>query len=479
MQETARDNEDAVDSSAAVARPGAARGRFSIRARSGPWRDVLRRRLLALADAVAVLTGGFLAAELVDAPPVYVSAALLPLWLVLAKLNGLYDADHRALRHLTVDELGAIGAWVATATTTEVLLLTSIGEAHFSAAGAVGLFALVFLCAGPLRAVARTVWRRRVPRERALIIGSGPVADASRRKLELFSDIHVDCAAQLDERALNGGSWEHELLGDGTFDRVIIASEGVSESLIAHQVAVCRLHGLKLSVVPPARAMFGTAVQLHHIAELPMIEYSTWDPARSTALIKRTVDTSLAAVALVVLAPVILLIALLVRLDSRGPAFFVQRRAGLNGAPFPMVKFRTMTADAEARLAELVDIHALEVPMFKLAPDPRVTRVGRLLRRTSLDELPQLINVVRGEMSFIGPRPEQVELVERYAPEHRFRLSVKPGITGPMQVYGRGDLRFDERLAVEREYVENLSLARDLRILLLSIAAVARGRGAL
>jgi lipopolysaccharide/colanic/teichoic acid biosynthesis glycosyltransferase len=116
--------------------------------------------------------------------------------------------------------------------------------------------------------------------------------------------------------------------------------------------------------------------------------------------------------------------------------------------------------------------------MFKLRADPRVTRVGRLLRRTSLDELPQLINVLRGEMSIVGPRPEQLDLVERYAPEHRFRLQVKPGITGPMQVYGRGELTFDERLAVEREYVENLSLARDIRIVLMTLPAVFGRRGA-
>jgi lipopolysaccharide/colanic/teichoic acid biosynthesis glycosyltransferase len=116
--------------------------------------------------------------------------------------------------------------------------------------------------------------------------------------------------------------------------------------------------------------------------------------------------------------------------------------------------------------------------MFKLVQDPRVTRIGRFLRRTSLDELPQLLNVLRGDMSLVGPRPEQIELVERYRPEHVFRLTVKPGLTGPMQVYGRGELTFDERLAVERDYIENLSLGRDLRILALTLTAVVGGRGA-
>ena len=143
-----------------------------------------------------------------------------------------------------------------------------------------------------------------------------------------------------------------------------------------------------------------------------------------------------------------------------------------------MYKLRTMTADAEESLSEIVRLEDLREPMFKLRNDPRVTRVGRLLRRFSLDELPQLVNVLRGEMSIVGPRPEQVELVERYAPEHRFRLEVKPGMTGPMQVFGRGELSFGERLAVELDYVENVSLGRDLRILFQTVPAIIRGTGA-
>jgi lipopolysaccharide/colanic/teichoic acid biosynthesis glycosyltransferase len=137
-----------------------------------------------------------------------------------------------------------------------------------------------------------------------------------------------------------------------------------------------------------------------------------------------------------------------------------------------------MIRGAEAMLPELVSIDDLTDPMFKIKSDPRVTRVGRFLRRTSLDELPQLLNVLRGEMSIVGPRPELMDLVERYSPEHEVRLRVKPGITGPWQVYGRSELSFEEVLAVEREYVENLSLARDLRIVLMTLPAVIGRRGA-
>jgi lipopolysaccharide/colanic/teichoic acid biosynthesis glycosyltransferase len=143
-----------------------------------------------------------------------------------------------------------------------------------------------------------------------------------------------------------------------------------------------------------------------------------------------------------------------------------------------MLKFRTMVEGAHERLADVVEVETLPSPMFKLRDDPRITRVGRLLRRWSLDELPQLVNVLRGDMSLVGPRPEAVEMVERYRPEHRFRLEARPGMTGPMQVFGRGNLSFDERLAVEREYIENLSFGRDARILLMTIPAVLSGRGA-
>ena len=241
----------------------------------------------------------------------------------------------------------------------------------------------------------------------------------------------------------------------------------------------CRRREIKLGLVPPARGIFGTAVQLDHLAELPILQYNTWNVSRSTQLGKRLIDLLVSWLLLAALAPAMAIIACAVMLDSRGGVFFRQRRCGRSGTPFWIWKFRTMHSGAEARLSELVQLDALEAPVFKFERDPRVTRVGRLLRRTSLDELPQLWNVLRGDMSLVGPRPEQVDLVDCYTEEAReIRLAVKPGLTGPMQVFGRGALTFDERLAVERDYVENLSLWRDLRILLMTGSAVVQGRGA-
>jgi lipopolysaccharide/colanic/teichoic acid biosynthesis glycosyltransferase len=225
--------------------------------------------------------------------------------------------------------------------------------------------------------------------------------------------------------------------------------------------------------------MFGTAVRLSHVADLPVVEYNTWEVARSTFLLKRALDLAVGVPLLLLALPVIAVVALAVRLDTPGPSLFRQRRAGIGEHPFRMFKFRSMEFDAERRLEEIgVDFEALSDPMFKVPDDPRITRLGKLLRRSSLDELPQLLNVVKGDMSMVGPRPEELGIARLYAPEERFRLSVKPGLTGPMQVYGRGDLQWDERLAVEREYVENLSLGRDLRILAMTAAAVLGRRGA-
>jgi exopolysaccharide biosynthesis polyprenyl glycosylphosphotransferase len=438
--------------------------------------DPLRRRLLAAADTVAVLLACVVLSRLADAETGLWLAACLPVWLVLAKLTGLYDRDHRALRHLTVDELPTIVLWATVSTAVTVSLIGATPADTVGAPAALAVLATAAVGAASLRALARLTWRRLTPPERALMIGRPALTEAIRRKLELFPDIHVTVIGERedvrDDELTDRQAWL-----DGV-DRAIVAADGIDPGALDALVALCRREGVKLSVIPPSRGLFGTTVQLTHIADLPIVECMTWDFSRSTLLLKRSLDLALAVPLLVLTAPLMAVLAVAVRLDSHGPALFVQRRAGLAGRPFSMMKFRTMTDGAEARLPELIAVDKLEQPMFKLRDDPRVTRVGHWLRRASLDELPQLVNVVRGEMSLVGPRPEQMDLVARYREEHLFRLAVKPGLTGPMQVYGRGDLTFEERLAVEREYVENLSISRDLRILALTLAVVAGGDGA-
>lgn len=194
--------------------------------------------------------------------------------------------------------------------------------------------------------------------------------------------------------------------------------------------------------------------------------------------VKRALDIVGALVGLALSIPLVAVAAVMIKLDSPGPVFYYQVRIGENGRPFRIVKLRSMVQDADARLDELVDLESLDEPAYKLLNDPRVTRVGQVLRRTSLDETPQFFNVLVGEMSLVGPRPEDARIVAMYNDEQRRRLAVKPGMTGPMQVNGRGDLPLSERLRLELDYIDNYSLRRDLAILLRTFPTIWRGHGA-
>jgi exopolysaccharide biosynthesis polyprenyl glycosylphosphotransferase len=438
--------------------------------------EPLLRRMLAMADVLAIsaaaVSVGLWGSGVAGSLLLVLSA---PIWIVTAKLAGLYDRDHRTLRHLTVDEVPWLLVWTLSSTALLTLLLVPFRALDLSSSDRLLVWGTVLGLGFSLRAGMRALWRRITPAQRVLIVGDGPLAHAVVRKLELFPDIHAEIAGRIESCSALRESLD-ELRTD--LDRIVIACSELSEELLEKLLPFCRLRRVKLTVIPPTRGMFGTATHLTHIADLPLLDYNTWDISRTTVGLKRAFDIGVAVGGLILASPLFVLVALATLLDSGRPIFFRQTRAGERGRPFQMLKFRTMVRDAETMLAELVPFEELDAPMFKLKADPRVTRVGRLLRRTSIDELPQLINVLRGEMSIVGPRPEQLDLVDRYAPEHQFRLQIKPGITGPMQVYGRGELTFEERLAVEREYVENLSLVRDLRILVMTLPAVFGRRGA-
>jgi lipopolysaccharide/colanic/teichoic acid biosynthesis glycosyltransferase len=195
-------------------------------------------------------------------------------------------------------------------------------------------------------------------------------------------------------------------------------------------------------------------------------------------LFKRGMDIVGALVGLLVSAPLVAVAAIAIKLDSQGPIFYLQQRVGEHGRSFRIAKLRSMRANAEEQLAELIDITALDEPVFKLVDDPRVTRVGRFLRRYSLDESPQFWNVLAGQMSLVGPRPEDAQIVALYDDYQRQRLLMKPGITGPMQINGRGDLSLRDRIALELDYIQHYTLWRDIDILLKTVPTVLSSRGA-
>jgi exopolysaccharide biosynthesis polyprenyl glycosylphosphotransferase len=236
--------------------------------------------------------------------------------------------------------------------------------------------------------------------------------------------------------------------------------------------------GIDVAVAPALTAIAGPRIHTRPVAGLPVLHvevprYEGWK-----RVLKAVFDWSAAAIAVTLLSPVLLVLALLVAADSRGPIFFHQERVGLNGRVFRMHKFRSMGVDAEERRKELEDSNEAAGPLFKMKDDPRVTRVGRWMRRYSMDELPQLFNVLAGEMSMVGPRPPLVEEAAKYEPTVRRRLLVKPGITGPWQISGRSDLSWDEGVRLDLYYVENWSLANDLILLVRTVGAVVLNRGA-
>ncbi len=235
---------------------------------------------------------------------------------------------------------------------------------------------------------------------------------------------------------------------------------------------------VELAVAPALTEIAGPRIHIRQLAGLPLLHVAVPQYEGSKQAAKAVFDVTTAVVLSILLSPVLLVLALIVRFSSRGPVIFKQERVGLNGRTFRMLKFRTMVDGAEDRLDELMPLNEGSGPLFKVRDDPRVTRVGRILRRYSLDELPQLWNVIRGDMSIVGPRPPLPSEVERYEPEVRRRLLVKPGVTGPWQISGRSDLSWAEGVRLDLFYVENWSLMGDLLMIWRTLRVVLRRHGA-
>ena len=242
---------------------------------------------------------------------------------------------------------------------------------------------------------------------------------------------------------------------------------------------VCKLQWspVRIKLLPDFLEMAAIRASAVDLGGLPLICLREPVIGGFEELIKRAMDILISAVALVLSGPLMLLTALLIRLDSPGPIIYKHERIGENGKPFKLFKFRSMVSNADELLPELIDIDKLEQPAFKIKGDPRVTRVGRIIRRLCLDELPQLWNVLKGEMSLVGPRPEITEMVKKYNSWQLKRLAVKPGLTGPMQVNGSGDLPLNERVKLELAYIENYSIWEDIKILTKTAVAVISGNG--
>jgi len=259
---------------------------------------------------------------------------------------------------------------------------------------------------------------------------------------------------------------------------VFIALPGEQYQEIARLLQACQRHGIRAQVVPDLLQLSMNRVEMNNMAGIPTLRIREAGISGSQRLAKRTLDLSLMLLLSLPTLLVMSLIALAIRLDSPGPVLYSGVRIGKDGRPFKMYKFRSMVVGADEQKVALLAFNQADGPIFKMKDDPRQTRVGKFIRRLSLDELPQLYNVLRGQMSLVGPRPPLAEEVAAYKPWHKQRLSVIGGLTGLWQVSGRSDLTFDELCLLDIYYIENWSLGLDIRILLQTIPHALSGKGA-
>jgi exopolysaccharide biosynthesis polyprenyl glycosylphosphotransferase len=342
-----------------------------------------------------------------------------------------------------------------------------------------------------LRAIMRAIAHRAPPlRQRALIVGSGRVAAQVVSRLRTQDAIGVEAVGIADDEPVSLVTVNVPRLGTiddlpdlierESLDRVIISFTRAPHDRLLGVIRTCREHGVAVDVVPRLFEFLEGATPVDTIRGLPLhsLDAPVLSPRAKAA--KRALDIVVSSAALVVLFPLFVWIAIAIKLGSPGPVLFRQRRAGRDGRAFEVLKFRTMRCDAEELKHDLLsnnDVH--DGVMFKLWRDPRVTPIGRRLRRLSLDELPQLVNVLRGDMSLVGPRPLVFEEADSMAESWQARrLALKPGMTGPWQVGGRNHVAFQDMLRLDYQYVTGWSLARDIEILMATIPAVLSRRGA-
>ncbi|HSH05401.1 MAG TPA: sugar transferase [Anaerolineae bacterium] len=341
------------------------------------------------------------------------------------------------------------------------------------------------------RFILGAMYRRGYGADRVLLVGTGEGARGVLRTLLARPDLGYKAIGYLDDgnttssigsgRIPRLGAWEQlaeVLLTHEQLHTVFIALPAERHHEVAPMVQICYRHGVRAQVVPSLLELSLSNMDFNYMSGIPLLSVRQRRISPWGRLAKRGVDLLLVSIAAVPALLLSAMIAAAIKLDSSGPIFFRQARVGENGRLFHMIKFRSMVVDADDQKAALQAMNEASGPIFKIKDDPRLTRVGRWIRRLSLDELPQLYNILRGHMSLVGPRPPLPDEVEQYQPWHRQRLAVKGGLTGLWQVSGRSDLTFDEQCLLDIYYIENWSLALDVRIILQTVPYTLFGRGA-
>jgi exopolysaccharide biosynthesis polyprenyl glycosylphosphotransferase len=477
---------------------------FGIIPRALRRRGWLMRRLLLIADLVGLLTAFLLAVALVSPSPVAdvvgsrwevaLFVVSLPLWVLLARMHGLYDRDEERTDHSTVDDLFGVLQVVSIGTWGFLALTELIGLPHPDLTRLVVFWVIAILLVPLLRSVARVLGRRNAAYiQNVIVVGSGQVARLLASKIDNHPEYGLKMVGFVDRDggASPNGHRPVELLGttadlpelvrEHDVHRVAIAFSTDSHEQTLAVIRSMQDSDVQIDIVPRMFEVLGTNAQLHTIEGIPLVGLPIPRLSSSERFLKRSFDVLSASAGLLFLLPLFLAVALAVKLDSRGPVFFRQVRIGAAGRTFSVVKFRTMVHDAESRKADVahMNMHLDADPrMFKVPGDPRITRVGSFLRRWRIDELPQLVNVLLGEMSIVGPRPLILDEDQHVAAWARRRLDLKPGMTGLWQVLGASDIPFDEMTKLDYLYVTNWSLREDIRLIMLTVPALTRIRSA-
>jgi len=454
--------------------------------RASQRHDSLFRRALGVADVLAVAATLLVSVLAIGATAFLPSAIIIPLLFVVgAKASGLYDRDANVLHHTTLDEVPSLFG-IATATS---LFLWLSGELTIE--GPLSreqvlvcwllLTALLVLC----RSIARALAKQVSSVERCLFVGDEDDAAELREKLAQTPGARAEligCIPVASDRGLEDG-YRAELRSriDATVQergvhRLILGPGATRSGELPDWIRVLGTSGVKVSVMPDVARVVTSSTELDRLHGITLIGMKRSKMTLSSYAIKRGVDVIASASALLLTAPLMALLTLLIRLDSPGSVIFRQQRAGRHGAPFEMLKLRTMVDGAEEHKSHLRHLNEAE-GVFKIDADPRITRVGAPLRRLHLDELPQLWNVLRGDMSLVGPRPLPLDEDASLVGWHRRRLDMRPGLTGIWQALGSSRISVREMVKLDYQYVAHWSLWNDIRIMMLTLRQVLYRRG--
>ncbi|MFY9264990.1 MAG: sugar transferase [Solirubrobacterales bacterium] len=452
-------------------------------------RDSVYRRYLGLSDLVSVVLALVLTAEMTQTAAVYWSMFASVLVVVPAcKVAGLYDRDAHVLNKTTLDELPnlfvvavlvAVGAFIA-----RDLLVAGLAAIGSKQLVFMTLSLFVLLAAG--RLLARRIARQVTPAERLLVIGDAAGCDNLRRQIAANPSIRALVAGRLplseDElphgasRVLGRPGELRKVVDLYEIDRIVVVPEGRDPDEFSDVIRAVKSFGVKISLMPRLFDAIGGAMEADDIGGAQLMGVRDFRMTASSNMLKRWLDVSAAAASLLIFAPLLVVAALAIRLDSSGGVFYRQPRIGRDGKQFEIIKFRTMRSGADDERGALQHLNET-TGLFKVTDDPRITRIGRFLRESHIDELPQLINVLRGDMSLVGPRPLVPEEDKNITGWYRRRSNITPGITGVWQLLGPVRIPLDEMVKLDYVYVANWSLWEDLKILMRTVPHVLGRRG--